>query len=154
MTATTELNGTIVQLESLYNSYNTILDQAKSQLETIDLDDESRKRIVEDIVKDKPLQKILSDDLFRALTKHISDADDALMETYASSSFMKLISKKILETITNRIDEYVKQLVDNVFTSDYIEQQLKRKVDANRDIGAAIQTRDQLRKAMSVLMAD
>jgi len=151
---TTEINGTLVQLESLYNSYNTILDQAKQQLEKIDLDDNARARISEDIAKDKDLRKALSEQLFRDMRDDLQRADEETMSSYVSSCFVKLVSQKIYEQIEVKIDAYVKQIVDNIFTSDYIEQQLKKKVDANTDIASAITSRDQMRSAIKELMQD
>jgi hypothetical protein len=151
---TTELNGTLVQLESLYNSYNTILDQAKQQLEKIDLDDNARKRISEDIAKDTDLRKALSEQLFRDMRSDLQDADEATMNSYVASNFVQLLSEKIYEQITQKLDNYVKELVDNIFTSDYIERELQKKVDANTDIAKAIRTRSQMKAAIQILMTE
>ena len=45
MTTTAQLNDTIVQLESLYNAYNEILDSAKTQLEDLQMTDEDVKNL-------------------------------------------------------------------------------------------------------------
>ena len=149
---TTELNGTLVQLETLYNSYNTILDQAKAQLEKIDLDDNARKRIAEDISKDTDLRKALSEQLFRDLRSDLQNADEAAMDSYVASNFVKLLSDKIYEQVELKIDTYVKQIIDNVFTSDYIENELTKKVKENTNIAQAIRTRIQMKAAIQMLM--
>ena len=154
MTATTELNGTIVQLEALYNSYNTILDQAKEQLETIDLDDTSRKRIVEDLAKDTDLQKQLSEQLFRNVQAKILNGNEEVLNTYAQSRFVEIITEKIYDKLVLRLDSYLKEIVDQVFTSDYIEQQLKLKIDKNEQLSSALTSRDQMRTALKALLAD
>jgi len=143
-----------VQLETLYNSYNTILEQAKEQLEKIDLDDNARKRISEDIAKDTDLRKALSEQLFRDMRSDLQDADEATMDSYIASNFVKLLSDKIYEQLEVKIDQYVKQIIDNVFTSDYIENELTKKVKENTDIAQAIRTRIQMKGAIQMLMND
>jgi len=151
---TTQIDGTLVQLETLYNSYNTILDQAKSQLETIDIDDNTLSRISEQVLASDVLRKKISEQFFRDMRQDLIDADEALIQSYVASDFVKRITEKIYSQISQKLDNYVKEIVDNVFTSDYVEQQLKKKIKENTDVSSAITSRDQMRTAIQSLLKD
>ncbi len=151
---TTQIDGTLVQLETLYNSYNTILDQAKSQLETIDIDDNTLSRISEQVLASDVLRKKISEQFFRDMRQDLIDADEALIQSYVASDFVKRITEKIYSQISQKLENYVKEIVDNVFTSDYVEQQLKKKIKENTDVSSAITSRDQMRTAIQSLLKD
>ena len=151
---TTNIDGTLVQLETLYNSYNTILDQAKGQLEKIDIDDKTRSRIAEEVIKSDDLRKKISEQFFRDMRSDLMNADEALMQSYVASDFAKKITEKIYEQISQKLDNYVKEIVDNVFTSDYVEAQLQLKIKANQELSQSITTKEQLKALLQTVLAD
>ncbi len=151
---TTNIDGTIVQLEALYNSYNTILDQAKGQLEKIDIDDKTRSRIAEEVIKSDSLRKKISEQFFRDMRSDLMNADEALMQSYVASDFVKKITDKIYEQVAKQLDAYIKEIVDNVFTSTYVEQQLERKIKDNQELAQSIKSQVQLKELLKTVLAD
>ncbi len=151
---TTNIDGTLVQLETLYNSYNTILDQAKGQLEKIDIDDKTRSRIAEEVIKSDDLRKKISEQFFRDMRSDLMNADEALMQSYVASDFVKKITDKIYEQIAKQLDAYIKEIVDNIFTSTYVEQQLERKIKENKELTQSITSQVQLKELLKTVLAD
>ncbi len=151
---TTNIDGTLAQLETLYNSYNTILDQAKGQLEKIDIDDKTRSRIAEEVIKSDLLRKKISEQFFRDMRSDLMNADEALMQSYVASDFVKKITEKIYEQISQKLDAYVKEIIDNVFTSTYVEQQLERKIKENKELSQSITSQVQLKELLKTVLAE
>ena len=73
--ATAELNGIILQLDNLHAAYASILEQAQSQLENLDLTDEQMQRVCSRIVDDSNRRGEIAALAVQALRRELDEHD-------------------------------------------------------------------------------
>jgi len=100
MSNTTQLESTLVQLESLYTAYNELLCSAKEQLATLEVDDSNLKRISEICLTDRTFRGYIKEQISTQLAERIQ-------EILSNDTFVELIDTRIKDLIkeSKAIDE-------------------------------------------------
>lgn len=148
-TDTTKVHDVLLQLESLHTAFSALLEQAKTQLEAIDLTDEHLRKIGERIIDDRDLRTDVAytmasslaglidrhgtdvagtGNLVAAVARHLDrlqreTVEDQIRSFLQSESFDVLIQRRahqILDAGNNRfIDELVRQRLREIILALY-----------------------------------
>ena len=130
--ATADLNGITIQLDNLYNAYAAILEQAKQQLENLELSESQVDRIA-----DRCSRRLADDvtgrlyDQFRREMLHAEDTDtphwllDAL-ERRVSSAVTRRITSEIEGTVEESARNYLQSGSFSSYMNDAVSRELEQ----------------------------
>ena len=122
---TAQISGITVELDSLHKSYLAIFQEAKSQLENIDLTDENLSDITKKLAANKTFSHDIASDSVLALAGFLKDATD---DTVANSSALQ----GLLSALETRIWQRIYANINDVI-STMVEAQINTAVDAAID---------------------
>ena len=118
---TAQISGITVELDTLHKSYLAIFQEAKSQLENIDLTDENLSSITKKLAANKTFSHDIAHDSVLALAQFLKDATD---ETVAKSSALQ----GLLDALETRIWQRIYLTITDVI-STMVEAQITAAVD-------------------------
>ena len=118
---TAQISGITVELDTLHKSYLAIFQEAKSQLENIDLTDENLGDITTKLAANKNFSHDIASKSVLELAKFLRDATD---ETVANSSSLK----GLLDALETRIWQRIYATITDVI-STMVEAQITAAVD-------------------------
>ncbi len=149
MTATTtQLEQTTVMLESLHTSYGAILEEAKAQLENIEMTSTDRNRLVEGLSNSSRFQSAVKrqavDEMCERLMNSPEDATSQevkLIDTLATA-----IGQKLGDGLQEQLDAKLKAF----FESGAIESAIQASIDNNPVLMTALETKATLKQAFAL----
>lgn len=158
MTASTDIQGTLVQLESLYKAYSTILEDAKEQLGSLAVDDETVRKIANVVKKDPDLQKEVKQDVITAFAQSMRDGDADALDHWRGRQFMKMVTDHVMQEIKNDVVSYVSSLLEDADIVSKIDERAKQRVDAiladRTEISDAVNTHRLIKAAVVNVLDD
>jgi len=144
MTNVSTIGNTTVMLDQLYTSYAEILNQAKSQLENVDVSEEHLGTIVQDLTNNTTFVNELAQILSRKIIRDM-ESD--------SSTILDAISKKVLASVERQLSEYyISQLVEatsEYTSSDEFKQAISTAIASNPDVSDTQAIRQSLKKLLA-----
>ena len=145
MTATTtQLEQTTVLLESLHASYGAILEQAKIQLESIEVPESTVDRITNDLTNNSNFLSRLRRTTVEELTTEIQrntitgSVGDRLIAHLATQ-----VGNKLGEALQVQLDTKLKEYLE----SGVVEAAIEAKIGAHTELASAVETKATLRQA-------
>jgi len=149
MTATTtQLQETTVLLESLHTSYGAILEEAKSQLENIEMTASAITRVTDSLANNSRFQSSIKtkavDEMCERLRNNPEDATSQevkLIDTLATA-----IGKKLGDGLQEQLDAKLKAF----FESGIIEAAIQTSIEKNPTLMAALETKATLKQAFAL----
>ena len=149
---TTEINNTLVELESLHKAYAEILEAAKEQLESLEVTDSTLNQIGERVCNTMDFRQSVARSCFDLLRDwFVDNSDDADSESYARSRFLDLITVRILDKVKEEVKQQVSAAVLDVLDTGTIERRLERKVLENDAINSALVVQKKLASLLNDL---
>ena len=145
---TTTINDTLVQLESLYNAYNEILEQAKAQLEAFDVTDAQIERVAERLERSDKLQEAAKE---AAVTDFARSVADGELDFWRGRQFVQKISDMVIEQVKKDINEYVGNLLQEDAVTRLIDRRLAERVNDASEIKTAIEAKRALKALIETL---
>ena len=145
---TTTLNDTLVQLETLYNAYNEILDQAKAQLESFDVTDAQIGRVAEKLESSEKLQEAAKQAAITDFAQSIAEND---LDFWRGRQFVSKISDLVVEQVKDEINTYMRNLLNEQKIIDMIDNRLAMQVSQSSEIVTAIEAKRALKKLIDTL---
>lgn len=104
--ATTDISGITLQLDNLYTAYAAILEQAKQQLETLEISDDQVDRIAD------RCSRRLADDVTGRLYDTLRREIVAAEETNQSHWLLDALERRISTTVARRITSDIEAIVE------------------------------------------
>ena len=150
MTTTAQLNDTIVQLESLYNAYNEILDSAKTQLEDLQMTDEDVKNLAAKIGRLDGFRDETANAVYRKVLADLKEGDESLFESYLNKQVLAKLAERLMDLVKKEIAEYIDLKVNQIVDSYKVERALSDKLKENDAINSALA----IQKAVSQIIKD
>ena len=150
MTATTtQLEQTTVLLESLHASYGAILEEAKQQLEKVDITDTAIDRITDGLTNNANLlrrvSRISCDGMIERIINETGDVSDSrekkLIDTLAAA-----VGNRLGDALQVQLDTQLKAFFD----SGVIEKAIEDRITKNPELLSAVQTKATLKQAFAL----
>lgn len=144
MTDTTTINNTLVHLESLYKAYDEILGQAKSQLESLEVDDTQMGRIVDKLTNDidflTAVTKQLKEHQGNLMSAMTGELEDALVDKMAARVWSKLESS-LEDALNDRFNELLnsQSVADKVRSYVLGQEEVKNALDVKAAMALVIE---------------
>lgn len=139
---TANLNGTLLQLDQLLVAYTALLEEAKAQLASFEIDDVTIEKITKNILEESTLKS----EVFRAVANDFADslreADVAILESWSGTKFVNVISDAVMSNIHIQIDNYIKELVHEDEFKSTIESAINSEIVSNKEVFDAYQLRE------------
>ena len=132
---TVEIQGTLVKLDALYESYATILKQAKEQLEGLELSAEDYTVLTRKLSTHSAFNKSVSSATCIELIKQMvtPDEDNALLE-----EIIARITKRVSDNLQKMLASELASAVDAFISSDYVETEVEKRIAGTKSIQQAI----------------
>ena len=150
--ATATISDTIVQLEALHKAYYQILEQAKGQLETLELTPTDINRISTALSNEGDFRRMITDQMYRMFTEMIqSPSDENNASSYARSHLISAIANKIIEKTKSEMTTFIQLTVSEQIEQSSIKRDLEKKVMENDAINNALYIQKQLTNLLTNL---
>ena len=143
MTDTTTINNTLVHLESLYKAYDEILGQAKSQLESLEVDDTQMGRIVDKLTNDI--------DFLTAVTKQLKEHQGNLMSAMTGELEDALVDKmaaRVWSKLESSLEDALNDRFNELMNSEAVSEKVYEYIIGREDFIAALD----IRNAMAMIV--
>ena len=137
----TTFNDTLVQLEKLHTAYSTILEQAKEQLENLELTESTKAELVTSMKRDMGLMDTVAYKVFELIRQDLvekPEQDPCHTTQYFYKRLISDVADKVIETIKKEIEQEIGPIVNTALNSATIERALERKVKQNDAIQSAL----------------
>ncbi len=145
MTSTTQISDVTVQLSTLYDAYDQILNQAKEQLNSLDFNPEHIKGITETIGTNKDFQQEISSQVLSAVRTDISKLGDPASENSNSlNALVDMLYMKLLEQVEKDVTKIVEQAAATALQSASLQKMIDEAVLRNTNIAVASQAQQTL----------
>ena len=147
---TAELEGTLVQLDALYKSYETVLQSAQEQLEALSLSDSDYDKLLNKAAQNQDLITRLSvattNRVITALGKEESDK----LTAYLTAEVTKRVAAALEEDLAERLNAVVKTIID----SETFERAVDAKMCENQTVKDCIDVTTTLKSLVKKVMPD
>lgn len=156
MTPTVQLQDTLTNLDSLYVAYNALLQDAKSQLESLnfELSDSDSDSIVQKLRLRSDFRKSVAESLMMQLTEMIKDESADFEDSVLFNSLLRSITKRVEQHITDHFYDMLNTQVAKLLQSPELTSKVERAVLEHPMIHTATETRLTLRKLNNLLNDD
>ena len=148
---TTTIESTVVKLDGLHAAYKEVLDQAKQQLEDVDLTPVIINALAARLKDDSRLCHDCGRAAAHKIKEDIKSEESEILDTYAGKGLCEAVADRMFEAIKGRIDAYIKEKVLNVIETAQIERLLQEKVLENGTIHEALIIRRKLKELLHAL---
>ena len=150
----TQLESTIVQLDALHTAYAELLEQAKLQLEAVDLTPAIISGLQERLKDDTAFCREAGRTAADMIKQDIRQEESVVLDTYAGRNLCEAVADRMFEAIKRRIDSYISERVTALLESGNIERKLEQKVMENSAINEGLIIRRRLTEILNVLPED
>ena len=147
---TAELEGTLVQLDTLYKSYETVLQSAQEQLEALSLSNSDYDKLLERALCNQDLLTKLSNSASLRVIEAITKDDGGRITDYLTKEVTARVSKELEETLEKRLADVVTAIID----SETFERAVDVKMCENQTIKDSIDVTATLKSLVSKVMPD
>tara|TARA_R110002049_G_C9061639_1_gene554258 strand:+ start:509 stop:1000 length:492 start_codon:yes stop_codon:yes gene_type:complete len=153
MTTTLQLQDTLTSLDSLYVSYKAVLEDAKSQLESLDFEvsDIDAENIVSKLRRRSDFRKSVAESLMMQLTDMIEDGSSEFEDSAAFKVLLSTITSHVEKHMTDQFYDMLNTQVVTLLKSPEFESKVERAVLQHPLIHTAVETRLTLRMFNSLL---
>jgi hypothetical protein len=147
MTATVQLQDTTVLLDSLYTGYQTILDEAKAQLENIQIPATAIQRISDRLATDRTMLATLRKDAVNELCDNIAnDVNSPGGERKLVDTLAVAVGNKLADELQRQLDERLNTMLDD----KRIEKIIMDRIDQSPELQSAVATKATLKQAFAL----
>jgi len=147
---TAELEGTLVQLDTLYKSYETVLQSAQEQLEALSLSDSDYDKLLERALRNQDLLTKLSNSASLRVIEALTKDDGSRITDYLTKEVTARVSKELEETLEKRLADVVTAIID----SETFERAVDVKMCENQTIKDCIDVTATLKSLVRKVMPD
>ena len=156
MTTTLQLQDTLTSLDSLYVSYNALLQDAKSQLESLnfELSDTDAETIVQKLRVRSDFRKSVAESLMMQLTDMIKDESSDFEDSAVFKVLLKTITSQVEKHMTEQFYDMLNTQVLTLLKSPELASKVEVAVLEHPLIHTAVETRLTLRKLNTLLNDD
>jgi hypothetical protein len=153
MTSTLQLQDTLTNLDSLYVSYNALLQDAKSQLESLDfeLSSDDSDAIVQKLRLRSDFRKSVAESLMMQLTEMIKEDSSDFEDSVLFNALLRTITKRVEQNMTDQFYDMLNTQVTKILLSPDLTSKVERAVLEHPMIHTATETRLTLRKLNNLL---
>ena len=153
MTTTAQLQDTLTSLDSLYTSYNALLEEAKSQLESLnfELSDSDADTIVQRLRLRSDFRKSVAESLMMQLTDMIKDESADFEDSATLKVLLKTITSQVEKHMTEQFYDMLNTQVKTFLQSSELASKVEKAVLEHPMIHTASETRLTLRKLNTLL---
>ncbi len=153
MTTTAQLQDTLTSLDSLYTSYNALLEEAKSQLESLnfELSDSDADTIVQKLRLRSDFRKSVAESLMMQLTDMIKDESADFEDSAVFKVLLKTITSQVEKHMTEQFYDMLNTQVKTFLQSHELASKVEKAVLEHPMIHTASETRLTLRKLNTLL---
>ena len=151
-TDTVELSGTLVKLDGLYQSYESVLEQVKDQLCSIDINDDHINRIVARLRGDRNFISNVSKAAVDNLTDTLRDAScEEIAEDKRLGNLMKVMSHHVVFELQEHFDQILSHHLSQYLTDEKLAEVLESTVRENPRIKRAYASLDTLESLLKYI---
>ena len=116
---TATINDTLVHLDSLYTAYNEILEQAKVQLEALEISDSTITRMTSELLDSREfMTKITSET--REVQRNMLDSIDESMEEALAEKLSQKVWNKLESSLENALNDRFNELLNSQSVADKV----------------------------------
>ena len=136
--STQTIDSQIVHLESLYKAYAEILDQAKQQLETLEVTASTVEKLATSLKENSSFRSSITQLMMNELRNDLNNMDHDVWNCYATAPFLKEIAKKVVELAKPEIKQVIVDLIESEVNSPQLRRKLEAKVLEHDGIESAL----------------
>ena len=152
--STANLNGTLLQLDQLLVAYTALLDEAKAQLTSLEVDSETVKKIAKEVATESDLKTDVRQAVIADFARSLREGDADLVDTWRGRQFTEMISKAVMATIRTEIESYVKGLLNEDEIKSALKDAVTSEIKSNNGMFEAYRLREFLRREIKDLSQD
>jgi hypothetical protein len=120
---TADLEGTLVQLDALYESYAAILKSAEAQLAALSLTDNDYKRLLEIANANTAYRSKISSDVAYEVLREIRIDPDDVIATAIGGKVIKIVLDKVEAALVDRYTKIYEEVIESkVFEKAVIDK--------------------------------
>lgn len=131
---TAELEGTLVQLDALYQSYETVLQSAQEQLETLSLSDSDYDKLLDKASTNQDLLTKLSNAASRRVIEAFGNEESDRLVAYLTTE----VTKRVAAALEEDLEKKLADVVTNIINSETFEQAVNAKMCENQTINDCV----------------
>ena len=131
---TAELEGTLVQLDALYKSYETVLQSAQEQLEELSLSDYDYDKLLNKAAQNQYLLTKLSNAASRRVIEALATNEEERIVKYLTTEVTKRVAAALEEDLEKKLADVVTKIID----SETFEQAVHAKMCENQTINDCV----------------
>ena len=136
---TTEtIESQVVHLESLYNAYSQILDQAKQQLETLEVTTATVDKLAASLKDNSSFRSSVTSAMMNELRQDLNHMDNDVWNCYATAPFLRTIATKVVELAKPEIKDLIVNLINEVVDGSRLERKIEAKILEHDGIESAL----------------
>ena len=134
----------VVHLESLYKAYGQILEDAKAQLENLQLNASTVERLTTELKGDYVFRGEVAAEVCRLLRDDLKSMDEKVWDHYSTSSLIAAIAEKIVAMAKPQIKQLITDTLVTEVESAGLARKLEQKVLENDSINSALKVQQAL----------
>jgi len=131
---TAELEGTLVQLDTLYQSYETVLQSAQEQLETLSFSDSDYDKLLNKAAQNQDLMTRLSTATANRVITALGKEESDRLTAYLTAEVTKRVAAALEEDLEKKLNDVVTKIID----SETFEQAVNAKMCENQTISDCV----------------
>lgn len=153
MTSTSQLQDTITSLDALYVSYKALLEDAKSQLASLnfELSDEDSETVVRKLRTRSDFRKSITESLMYQLTDIIKNDSSDFEDTVAYNMLLQTITSHVEKNMTDQFYDKLNAQVVKLLRSPELARKVETAVLEHPTIQATTEARLTIRKFNTLL---
>ena len=139
-TSTVELNETVARLNTLHAAYDNILQQAKNQLNDIDLQPEHVRNICDALMANDEFRRELERRCVAMLVSRLKDAseDGNTEERTFVGNVTEMVWNKINQPLVESVQDEFKRVAETDYVSNLITERVNAQVNVDPKTEAAV----------------
>lgn len=145
MSNVSTLGNTTVMLDQLYESYGHILQQAKKQLEAIDINEKHLESMTQEVVNNNSFVSAVSQDISKKIVRLLEQGDTPIIDKLSD-----IIIKRVDAALNEHLTELLQKATNDYLNSDSFKTQLFTAIASDTQV---LSTRA-LRASIQALLAD
>lgn len=149
---TTTINDTVVQLEALHTAYATILEQAKAQLESLELSPSDVKSLSLQLSRTGDFKTAVVAGVYTQLRNEIKGVDNAeFAQDYAGNQLCMAIAQKVLVLVKQDIAEFAALKIKEIVEGYKLEKIVTNQINENVELHNSVLIKDKLAQLLKGL---
>ena len=142
---TAELQSTVVKLDTLYTSFNTLLESAQNQLETLSLQESDYQRLFKTALDNKEFSAALIEKITSSVLLAITEDS----ENKISQAIADKVTAQVIERSKETLTDSLNVLYNEVLSSNVFEDAVTRKISEHAQIQEAFTISEGLKALIS-----